>query len=72
MARCSADRWATLLVDLLTPVEEAVDDRTTQDRFDIPMRAGRLVTIVDWLRSGLQASGLPIGLFGARTAAERH
>jgi len=37
----------TVLVDLLTPEEEAIDDRTAEYRFDIPMLAKRVVTIVD-------------------------
>ena len=58
---------ATLLIDLLTPEEEAIDDRTAEYRFDIPMLAGRLVTIVDWLRRRKDTASLPIGLFGAST-----
>lgn len=58
---------ATLLIDLLTPKEEAIDDRTAEYRFDIPMLAGRLVTIVDWLRARKDTASLPIGLFGAST-----
>lgn len=58
---------ATLLIDLLTPQEEVVDDRTAEYRFDIPMLAERLVTIIDWLRAQHDTSGLPIGLFGAST-----
>ena len=58
---------ATLLIDLLTPEEELVDDRTAEYRFDIPMLAGRLVTIVDWLQRRKETSLLPIGLFGAST-----
>ena len=58
---------ATLLIDLLTPQEEVIDDRTAQYRFDIPMLAGRLVTIVDWLRRRTETASLPIGLFGAST-----
>ena len=58
---------ATLLIDLLTPEEEAIDDRTAEYRFDIPMLAGRLVTIVDWLRGRKETASLPIGLFGAST-----
>ena len=58
---------ATLLIDLLTPEEEVIDDRTTQYRFDIPMLAGRLVTIVDWLRRRTETASLPMGLFGAST-----
>jgi pimeloyl-ACP methyl ester carboxylesterase len=58
---------ATLLIDLLTPEEEVIDDRTAQYRFDIPMLAGRLVTIVDGLRRRTETASLPIGLFGAST-----
>jgi putative phosphoribosyl transferase len=58
---------ATLLIDLLTPEEESIDDRTAQYRFDIPMLADRLVTIVDWLRGRKETASLPIGLFGAST-----
>jgi dienelactone hydrolase len=60
---------ATLLVDLLTPGEEAVDDRTAELRFDIGLLAARLVGIVDWLGTGEPAGPLPIGLFGASTGA---
>ena len=58
---------ATLLIDLLTPEEEAIDNRTAALRFDIPMLAGRLVAIVDWLRHQPETAALPIGLFGAST-----
>jgi dienelactone hydrolase len=68
VARTLEDRdQATLLMDLLTPEEEALDDRTAQHRFDIPMLAKRLVTIVDWLRTRADTAALPIGLFGAST-----
>jgi putative phosphoribosyl transferase len=60
---------ATLLIDLLTPQEEAVDDVTAELRFDIPMLARRLITIVDWLRRRKETTQLPIGLFGASTGA---
>jgi dienelactone hydrolase len=58
---------ATLLIDLLTPEEEVIDDRTVQYRFDIAMLAHRLVTIVDWLRRRKETAPLPVGLFGAST-----
>ena len=60
-------RLATLLIDLLTSEEEAVDDRTGEYRFDLPMLAGRLVAIVDWVRHRPDTAPLPIGLFGAST-----
>ena len=53
--------FATLLIDLLTPAEEAVDRRTAQLRFDIEMLASRLVDIVDWLRRQPDTASLPIG-----------
>ena len=40
---------ATLLMDLLTPDEERVDQRTAHLRFDIPLLAERCVAAVDWL-----------------------
>ena len=58
---------ATLLIDLLTPQEGAIDERTAEFRFDIPLLAARLVTIVEWLKRQEQTAALPIGLFGAST-----
>jgi dienelactone hydrolase len=58
---------ATLLLDLLTPEEEAVDARTRQLRFDIALLADRLVGTIDWLAQQPAARGLPVGLFGAST-----
>ncbi|MDW5327567.1 hydrolase [Plantactinospora sp. KLBMP9567] len=60
---------ATVLVDLLTRDEEALDDRTGELRFDIGLLTGRLIGIVDWLATGEPAGRLPIGLFGASTGA---
>src|SRR6185437_15108006 len=42
-------KLATLLIDLLTPEEEAIDQRTAHLRFDIRLLAGRLVSATDWL-----------------------
>lgn len=58
---------ATMLIDLLTPAEERVDDRTAEYRFDLPMLARRLVQIVDWLKEQPQTASLPVSLFGAST-----
>lgn len=60
---------ATLLMDLLTPDEEAVDARTAHLRFDIPFLARRLVAATDWLRARPEAAALPLGYFGASTGA---
>lgn len=62
-------RLATLLVDLLTPEEEAVDLRTAQYRFDIELLGRRLTDLVDWLREDRRTRGLRVGLFGASTGA---
>lgn len=59
----------TLLMDLLTRREEAVDNDTLEHRFNIPMLARRLVGAVGWLGEQPEASGLPVGLFGASTGA---
>jgi len=58
---------ATLLIDLLTEDEEALDARTGHLRFDIDMLASRLARIIDWLRERSETRVLPIGLFGAST-----
>jgi putative phosphoribosyl transferase len=58
---------ATLLLDLLTPDEEAVDARTAHLRFDIGLLAHRLVAATDWLTANPDTRGLKIGYFGAST-----
>lgn len=64
-----AGGFATLLIDLLTETEEAIDLTTRHLRFDIPLLAGRLVGAVDWLGEQQATRDLPIGLFGASTGA---
>ena len=59
--------FGTLLIDLLTPEEEALDRRTGHLRFDIGLLARRLETIIDWLAVRADTGVLPIGLFGAST-----
>ena len=58
--------WSTLLLDLLTPDEEAVDMRTGEHRFNVQMLGNRVVAAIDRLRQG---DDPPIGLFGASTGA---
>jgi dienelactone hydrolase len=60
---------ATLLIDLLTPEEEAIDTTTGHLRFDIDLLAGRLAAIVSWLQQQPSTAPLPVGLFGASTGA---
>jgi len=68
VAQVLAERgFGTLLIDLLTPQEEAVDERTAHLRFDIELLASRLVAIIEWIRREPPLAPLPIGLFGAST-----
>ena len=67
--RLRAHGHATLLLDLLTPEEEQVDEVTRHLRFDIGLLAGRLVATVDWLQAGDATRRRSIGLFGASTGA---
>ncbi|WP_133130597.1 dienelactone hydrolase family protein [Legionella yabuuchiae] len=56
---------ATLLFDLLTPDEEAVDVYTREYRFDIGLLATRLIEVTKWSHS--QFPNLNIGYFGSST-----
>ena len=60
---------ATLLMDLLTPEEEALDSVRGHLRFDIAFLAERLLVTTDWVRRESKAGGLPLGYFGASTGA---
>ena len=67
---CSTRRGlATLLIDLLTADEEAIDLRTAQLRFDIGLLAERLIGATDWLMQLPDTRHLRIGYFGASTGA---
>ena len=59
----------TLLLDLLTPVEEQLDAITRHLRFDIPLLAGRLADATRWVSDQPEAERMPIGYFGASTGA---
>ncbi|MEA2247479.1 MAG: putative phosphoribosyl transferase [Solirubrobacteraceae bacterium] len=69
-------RLGTLLIDLLTPDEEAEDLRTARLRFDVRLLGERVVGAIDWL--GAEAvvgdvpprlRAIPVGCFGASTGA---
>jgi putative phosphoribosyl transferase len=60
---------ATLLMDLLTADEEAIDARTGQLRFDIGLLARRLAGAADWLAGEPATRELRLGYFGASTGA---
>ena len=59
----------TLLLDLLTRQEEAVDIHTMEYRFDIPRLGRRVVAAVDWAVTQPGLRDLRIGHFGASTGA---
>jgi putative phosphoribosyl transferase len=58
---------ATLLFDLLTLEEEAIDLRTREHRFDIGLLAERLVHATKWAKRQEQTRDLRIGYFGSST-----
>jgi dienelactone hydrolase len=59
----------TLLFDLLTEEEEAVDLRTGRLRFDVQLLAERLLGATDWAGEQPETRALPVGYFGASTGA---
>jgi putative phosphoribosyl transferase len=56
---------ATLLLDLLTPTEDA----RYENRFDIALLSERLLHAVDWLQHEPNTRALALGLFGGSTGA---
>jgi putative phosphoribosyl transferase len=58
----------TLLLDLLTPREQAYDAETRDLRFDVARLSSRLVRAADWLGRSPETS-LPLGCYGASTGA---
>jgi putative phosphoribosyl transferase len=64
-----SQRIATLLFDLLTREEEAIDQYSGELRFDIPFLAKRLLGATKWILRSPELKGLKIGYFGASTGA---
>jgi len=60
---------ATVLFDLLTPDEEAVDAITRTHRFDIPLLGRRLLGAARWALEDPSTRDLRLGFFGASTGA---
>jgi len=60
---------ATLLMDLLTPNEEAIDEETRQFRFDIPLLTRRLLDVTAWIHENQKTHAMTIGYFGSSTGA---
>ncbi len=59
----------TLLIDLLSSEEEAVDLQTTHLRFDIMFLAERLLYAMKWMRENPATEKMKLGLFGSSTGA---
>jgi len=57
--------FGTLLTDLLTD-DENID---IKNRFNIELLAGRLLSVMGWIKTEKQLKTLPAGLFGAGTGA---
>jgi putative phosphoribosyl transferase len=58
---------ATLLFDLLTHEEEAIDTQTREFRFNILLLAERLVHATKWIKQQPQTCDLRISYFGSST-----
>lgn len=61
--------FGTLLLDLLTADEDAIDERTREYRFDIPLLGRRVIGAIDWVQARPDLHHLRIALFGASTGA---
>src|SRR6266498_4027193 len=57
----------TLLFDLLTPEEEALDIYTREHRFNISLLGERLLHATKWARQQEKTRDLRIGYFGSST-----
>ena len=57
----------TLLFDLLTQEEEAMDMRTREHRFNIGLLAERLLHATRWVKQQKQTRDLRVGYFGSST-----
>src|SRR5215469_827712 len=58
---------ATLLFDLLTQEEEAIDMHTREYRFNVGLLAERLVHATRWAKQQKQTRDLPVGYLGSST-----
>jgi len=59
--------FGTLLFDLLTEDEEAIDSHNGHLRFDIGLLAERLIQVTHWVQANPSTENLLIGYFGAST-----
>lgn len=61
--------FATVLLDLLSEREEAVDRYTAYLRFDVDRLARRLVAAIDWIAARPETRGRAVGCLGGGTVA---
>ncbi|MGE5309246.1 MAG: dienelactone hydrolase family protein [Deltaproteobacteria bacterium] len=59
----------TLLFDLLSEREEAIDALTAEFRFNIELLTTRLIAATDWILAAKRGCSCTIGYFGASTGA---
>ena len=68
-AMLGEERLGTLLFDLLTEREEAIDAIDARLRFDIDLLARRLGQVTDWALTDPETHPLALGYFGSSTGA---
>lgn len=61
--------FATMLLDLLSPEEKAIDQYTRHLRFDIHLLTRRVTAALDWLAGDAEFHECPVGMLGASTGA---
>ena len=62
-------RLATLLIDLVTPKEEAIDRQLRHLHFDIGLFAERIASASDWVTQNSTTQNLSIGFLGTSTGS---
>jgi dienelactone hydrolase len=68
-AQLQQTELATLVPDLLTPEEEAIEARSEGLRFDIPLLVDRLLAVRDWVARDWSTQDLPVAYLGCGTGA---
>jgi dienelactone hydrolase len=61
--------YGSLLLDLLTPHEGAIDETAGESVFGIPALAGRLTQVTEWLAWNGETSSLKLAFIGAGASA---
>jgi pimeloyl-ACP methyl ester carboxylesterase len=64
-----AERFSTLLIDLLSAEEAALDELSGELRFDIDLLGHRILEVTRWIDRTPSLRGMPLGYFGSSTGA---